>query len=73
MAINFEKHTGLRKVLLITGTVLLILSFIIFIGCLIGYFKFETFSLFGNSGLRSLASIAVMGCILAAIGSWNDK
>lgn len=72
MAINFEKHVGLRKVLVVSGTAILILSFLLFIVCLTGFLKFETFSLFGNSGIRSLASLAIIGCLLAAIGSWND-
>jgi hypothetical protein len=72
MAINFEKRVGLRKVLLVSGTIILAFSFLLFLGCLIGFLNFETFSLFGNSGLRNLASIAITGCLLAAIGSWND-
>lgn len=72
MAINFEKHVGLRKALVVSGTLILTLSFILFLGCLIGFLSFETFSFFGNSGLRSLASLAIIGCLLAAIGSWND-
>lgn len=72
MAINFEKNVGLRKILFVSGSAILILSFLLFLGCLISFLSFETFSVFGNSGLRSLASIAILGCLLAAIGSWND-
>ena len=72
MAINFKKYVGLRKALLIIGVVAIILSFLLFFGCLVGLLSFETFSILGNPGLRSLASIAVMGCMLAALGSWYD-
>jgi Na+/H+-dicarboxylate symporter len=44
------------------------LSLILFIGVLIGIFNFEDFDIFGHSGIRTIAAIAVMGCLLAAIG-----
>ncbi len=72
MAVDIEKYVGLRKALFVFGLVILTLSFLLFLSCLTGLLKFETFSFFGNSGLRSLATIAVTGCLLAAIGSWND-
>ncbi|MBT8125546.1 MAG: hypothetical protein KJO81_12020 [Gammaproteobacteria bacterium] len=72
MAYNFEKSMGLRKTLLLSGIATLTLSLLLFFGCLIGLFEFESFSLFGYSGLRSLAAIAILGCLFAAIGSWDD-
>jgi hypothetical protein len=72
MAYNIEKRAGLCKALLLSGIAILALSFLLFLGCLVGILEFHSFSLFGNSGLRSLASIAIIGCLLAAVGSWND-
>ncbi len=72
MAYNIEKRTGLRTALLLSGIAILTLSLLLFLVCLVGVLEFHSFSLFGNSGLRSLAAIAIIGCLLAAIGSWND-
>lgn len=54
------------------GIVLLAIAALLFLGGLTGLVPvFET-KVFGQSGLRGLASIAVAGCLLAAIGFWEE-
>jgi len=72
MVYNFETKNGFRKFLLLTGVLLLAVSFLIFLGCLINLFEFETFEALGHSGIRTIAAIAVIGCLLGAISSWDD-
>ena len=50
---------------------LLVLSVLISLFVLTGFFDLNHFEVLGHSGLRSIAAIAVLGCILAAIG-YND-
>lgn len=54
------------------GIALLVTAAALFLGGVLGLLPvFET-SVFGQSGLRGLASLAVAGCLLAAIGFWED-
>jgi hypothetical protein len=39
---------------------------------LLGVFELESFALLGHSGVRTLAGIAVVGCLLAAIGFFDE-
>ena len=72
MPYDLEKNVRIRQVLLLIGITLLALSVLLFLGCLVNFFEFNSFAAFGHSGLRSLAALAVFGCLLAAIGSWDD-
>ena len=72
MAYDLEKNVRTRQFLLIAGVSLLALATLLFLGCLFNFFDFNTFEVFGHTGLRSLAALAVFGCLLAAIGSWDD-
>ena len=65
---KFNKLSKIQKGLLLFGLFMQGLSLILFIGVLIGIFNFEDFDIFGHSGIRTIAAIAVMGCLLAAIG-----
>ena len=38
----------------------------------VGLFALDTFEFVGHSGLRSLAGLAVGGCVTAAIGFWDE-
>ena len=44
---------------------------LVFVGCLAGLLAFDQFSVGGQSGLRTIAGIAISGCLLAAIGYWD--
>jgi hypothetical protein len=65
---KFDKLNRMQKGLVLSGLFLQGLSLILFIGVLIGFFNFEDFDFFGHSGIRTIAAIAVMGCLSAAIG-----
>ncbi|MDG2251281.1 MAG: hypothetical protein P8N11_10615 [Gammaproteobacteria bacterium] len=43
------------------------------ISTLVGMFELEYFEFFGHSGLRTVAAIAVAGCLMAAFGYHEDK
>lgn len=61
-----------RKVFVFTGVGLIVLSVILSIGTLLGVLELESFAVLGHSGIRTLAGIAVAGCMLAAIGSFDE-
>ena len=65
---KFDKLNRIQKGMVLSGLFLQGLSLILFIGVLIGFFNFEDFDFFGHSGIRTIAAIAVMGCLSAAIG-----
>ena len=65
---KFDQLNRIQKGLVLSGLFLQGLSLILFIGVLIGFFNFEDLDFFGHSGIRTLAAIAVMGCLSAAIG-----
>lgn len=61
-----------RKVCVFAGVGLLLLSVILFVSSLFGVFGLESLAVLGHSGIRTLASIAVAGCLLAAIGFYDE-
>lgn len=69
-------HTGnlsrLRKICVFFGIGLLILSVLLAASSFLGIFELESFAILGNSGVRTLAGIAVAGCLLAAIGFFEE-
>ena len=66
MSVN--QLTSLKKAFVFLGLFLLVLSVLISLSVLIGLFDLTDLEIFGHSGLRSIAAIAVLGCLLAAIG-----
>ena len=66
---NTNLTANIQKLFLLIGLFFLALSALISLGMLIGLFKLSQFELIGHSGLRSVAALAVSGCLMAAIGS----
>ena len=66
MSVN--QLTSLKKGFVFVGVFLLVLSVLISLSVLIGLFDLNDFEVLGHSGLRSIAALAVFGCLLAAIG-----
>ena len=60
--------TNLKKGFVFLGLFLLVLSVLISLSVLIGLFDLNDLKVLGHSGIRSIAAIAVLGCLLAAIG-----
>ena len=70
MSVN--QLTSLKKGFVFVGVFLLVLSVLISLSVLIGLFDLNDFEVLGHSGLRSIAALAVLGCLLAAIG-YHDR
>ena len=62
----------LRPVLIKIGILLLVPSGIYFVLGLLGLVPTEFLAIGSSSGLRTVASVAVAGCLLAAIGFWDE-
>jgi hypothetical protein len=63
----------LLSVLVFCGWALLISSVFVTIGILFGLTDVNQFSVRGTSGLRSIAAIAILGCLSAAIGYMKEE
>ena len=53
------------------GIVLIGAGFALTAGCIIGFLEFSLFEVAGHSGVRSLAGVSVLGCMIAALGSFE--
>jgi hypothetical protein len=63
---------NLKKGFVFFGIFFLVLSALIALSILIGLFDLNYFEFLGHSGLRSIAAIAVLGCLLAAVGYYDE-
>ena len=70
--LNMNNLNVWQKVAVCTGLCLFVLAVLLFIGSLFGVFDIGSFTFAGHSDLRTLAGIAVTGCLLAAIGYWDE-
>lgn len=61
----------IQLILFRAGIALLIIAPCLGLGELLGLFKMPEVFLMGESPLKTYARIAVLGCVAAAIGSWN--
>jgi hypothetical protein len=68
---NSNQLTNIQKLCIFIGLLFLTLSILIFLGVLIGLLELSQFEFIGHSGLRSVAALAVSGCLMAAIGLHN--
>jgi hypothetical protein len=59
---------GFRRVLVILGLSAIIVALLLFAGTGVGLLPNGLFSVLGQSDLRSIAGLAVAGCLLVAIG-----
>ena len=71
MKTNNEQLQSWQKALVILGLLILVMASMSFVGCLGGVLAFDQFSIAGQSGLRTIAGVAISGCLLAAIGFWD--
>lgn len=62
-----------RRWLVRIGIALLLPGFLLLLAAMLGLFASDIFALGGISGLRVLASISITGCLLAAIGYWDEE
>lgn len=64
---------AIRKALLAIGISLLSLSAILLLGILFKWLPADMLQVGGHSSLRGIGSMAVAGCLLAALGSDDDS
>ena len=69
---QFNQLTNFRKACVALGICLLVLSILMLLGVLIDLFELNAFAVFGHSGIRTIAAVAVFGCLLAAIGYYDE-
>ena len=62
-----------QRVVIYCGWTILIAAVVISLMVIIGLVNIEIFSFRGTSGLRTIAGIAVSGCMLAALGYMNEE
>ena len=72
ISLGIQNLSRPRQASVLVGVALLILATILFGSVLLGLSDLESFAVLGNTGLRTLAGIAVAGCLLAAIGYYNE-
>ena len=70
--LNTENLSRTRKACVYLGVGLLPLSSILVVSTLVGIFELNSFAILGHSGVRTLAGIAVAGCLLADIGFYDE-
>ena len=61
-----------KKASVYSGFGLLILSIFLVASIVLNIFELESFAILGHSGVRTLAGIAVVGCLLAAVGFFDE-
>lgn len=64
--------TLFRRFLVALGVTLIVPSVTWLVGGLAGILPTDAVAFAGHSGLRAIGSIAVAGCMLGAIGSWES-
>jgi len=69
---NVSQLSNLKKGFVFLGIFLIVLSVLISLFVLIGLLELNYFEVLGHSGLRSIAAIAVSGCLLAAVGYYDE-
>jgi hypothetical protein len=68
---TFAGLGGIQKCLVVFGVSLLLLALLAFAAIAFNLIGAEAFAIFEQSGVRTVAGIAVAGCLLAAIGFGN--
>lgn len=69
---NVSQLSNLKKGFVFLGIFLIVLSVLISLFVLIGLLELNYFEVLRHSGLRSIAAIAVSGCLLAAVGYYDE-
>ena len=72
LKLDLKNLEDARRILVIIGILLLTVSVVLLVGSLLGLVSMESLAVGQQSGLRTLAGVAVVGCLLAAIGYWDQ-
>ena len=65
---DFMDLSGFRLILVLLGLMMIIGALVLFLGKLVGFVPDEFLRILGQSELRTIAGLAVAGCLLTAIG-----
>lgn len=68
---NLPPSKPVSRLLVVVGISLLVPSLLWLIGAISGFLPAGPAAFGGHSGLRGIASLAVGGCLLSAIGAWE--
>jgi high-affinity Fe2+/Pb2+ permease len=68
---RFLNVHGFRRKLVLTGVAMLLISLLLFAGGLTGFYSLKAVMFTGQSVLKTIASLSVAGCLVAAIGYGN--
>ena len=67
-----NRLAAVRRILVRAGIGLIVPSMSLFALAMAGIVRADMFAIGGNSGLRTIAAVAILGCLMAAIGYWDD-
>ena len=70
--IGATRFAAVRRVLVRTGISLIVPSLICLALAMAGILRADIFAIGANGGLRTIAAVAILGCLMAAIGYWDD-
>ncbi len=68
-----KANPSIKKVLITLGLILILASCSIILMGLLGMFSLDLFAIGFSSGIRILASVAITGCLVGAIGYWIEE
>ena len=69
LILNKANHLS-QKALITFGLILILVSCSLILMGLLGIFSLELFAFRFSSGIRTLASVAITGCIAGTFGCW---
>ena len=72
MKLTLTYESLLRTISVRLGIGIILVALLLVSLCLIGFLKFAFFDFAGHSGLRTLAGVAVFGCVVSAIASLDE-
>lgn len=72
MPIGAGRFAALRRLMIRTGIGLIVVSVFVLVLAIAGVMRADSLAVGGNSGLRMIAAVAILGCLMAAIGYWDD-
>ena len=70
--ISTARFAAVRRNMVRAGIGLIVSSVFFLTLAMAGIVRTDSFAVGGNSGLRMIAGVAILGCLMAAIGYWDD-
>ncbi len=67
-----NSRSPFRRAMVFAGILMIVSATIWLVGGVAGMLPIEGVEVAGHSGIRAIAGMAVAGCVLAAIASWDN-